>query len=142
MKIARILDDKGTFVATVSPEDSVLTLCQTLNQYKIGAAVVSADGSTVDGIASERDVIRSLAESGPEVLDQPVSSLMTEVVACAELDNNTDDLMLTMTERRIRHVPVLQDDSLAGIVSIGDVVRVTVAQLQDEKATLLGYITS
>lgn len=142
MKIARILDDKGTFVATVSPEDTVLALCQTLNQYKIGAAVVSADGATVDGIASERDVIRSLAESGPEILEQPVSAIMTEVVACAELDNNTDDLMLTMTERRIRHVPVLQDESLAGIVSIGDVVRVTVAQLQDEKATLLGYITS
>lgn len=142
MKIARILDQKGTFVATVSPDDTVLTLCQTLNQHKIGAAVVSADGSAVDGIASERDVIRSLAESGPGVLEQPVSSIMTEVVACAEMENNTDDLMLTMTERRIRHVPILQDESLAGIVSIGDVVRVTVAQLQDEKATLLGYITS
>jgi CBS domain-containing protein len=142
MKISRILDDKGTFVATVSPDDTVLTLCETLNQYKIGAVVVSADGSSVDGIASERDVIRNLAENGPSILEGPVSSIMTEAVACAELDNNTDDLMLTMTERRIRHVPVLQDDALAGIVSIGDVVRVTVAQLQDEKATLLGYITS
>ena len=67
---------------------------------------------------------------------------MTEAVAVCEMENNTDDLMLTMTERRIRHVPVVEGESLAGIVSIGDVVRVTVAELQDEKATLLGYITS
>jgi len=142
MKIARMLDDKGSFVATVSPEDTVLSLCQTLSQYNIGAVVVSADGRTVDGIASERDVIRQLAAHGPDILDGPVAEIMTETVACAELDNNTDDLMLTMTERRIRHVPVLKDDQLAGIVSIGDVVRVTLAQLEDEKATLLGYITS
>lgn len=142
MKVSSILTEKGSFVATVSPEDTVLELCKILSQHKIGAAVVSDDGSSVLGIASERDVIRNLAIDGPGLLDQPVASIMTEAVAVCEKGNSTDDLMLTMTERRIRHVPVVEDDSLAGIISIGDVVRVTVAELQDEKATLLGYITS
>lgn len=142
MKVSSILAEKGSFVATVSPHDTVLELCKVLSQHKIGAAVVSRDGSTVLGIASERDVIRGLAIDGPGLLDQPVESIMTEAVAVCEMGNNTDDLMLTMTERRIRHVPVVEEEALAGIISIGDVVRVTVAELQDEKATLLGYITS
>ena len=142
MKVSKILSEKGTFVATVSPQDTVLELCKVLSQHKIGAAVVSDDGEHVVGIASERDVIRSIAIDGAGVLDEPVQSIMTEAVAVCEMDNNTDDLMLTMTERRIRHVPVVEGESLAGIISIGDVVRVTVAELQDEKATLLGYITS
>lgn len=142
MKVSKILAEKGTFVATVSPQDTVQELCKVLSQHKIGAVVVSDDGEHVVGIASERDVIRSIAIDGAGVLDEPVQSIMTDAVAVCEKDNNTDDLMLTMTERRIRHVPVLEGESLAGIISIGDVVRVTVAELQDEKATLLGYITS
>lgn len=142
MRVSSILSDKGSFVATVSPEDSVAELCAVLSEHGIGAAVVTSDGTDVAGIASERDVVRAIARDGASVLQSPVSQIMTDAVAVCELDNNTDDLMLTMTERRIRHVPVMVDDTLSGIISIGDVVRVTVAELQEEKATLLGYITS
>jgi CBS domain-containing protein len=142
MKVKSILAEKGTFVATIGPEETVRELCAQLTEHNIGAAVVSPDGTTVVGIASERDVVRAIAKHGAAALDGPVSSLMTEVVAVCEPGNDTDDLMVTMTARRIRHVPVVADDALAGIVSIGDVVRVTVAELQEEKATLLGYITS
>lgn len=142
MKVKGILGEKGTFVATIAPTATVTELCALLTKHNIGAAVVSADGSKVVGIASERDVVRAVAAGGAAALEAPVSSLMTEVVAVCDPDNSTDDLMVTMTARRIRHVPVVTDESLAGIVSIGDVVRVTVAELQEEKATLLGYITS
>lgn len=142
MKVKSILAEKGTFVATISPDASVTDLCAMLTEHNIGAVVVSADGQTVDGIASERDVVRSIAQRGANVLDGPVSSVMTDVVAVCEPTHSTDDLMVTMTARRIRHVPVVEEDSLNGIISIGDVVRVTVAELQEEKATLLGYITS
>jgi CBS domain-containing protein len=142
MKVQSIIAEKGTFVATIAPEASVLELCALLTEHNIGAAVVSPDGSSVIGIASERDVVRAVARHGASVLEGPVSGLMTEVVAVCEPANSTDDLMVTMTERRIRHLPVVSDDALSGIISIGDVVRVTVAELQEEKATLLGYITS
>lgn len=142
MKVKSILGEKGTFVATIAPTATVTELCALLSKHNIGAAVVSSDGTTVEGIASERDVVRSIATGGSEVLQAPVSSVMTDVVAVCEPDNSTDDLMVTMTARRIRHVPVVEEESLSGIVSIGDVVRVTVAELQEEKATLLGYITS
>lgn len=142
MKVKSILAEKGSFVATISPDAMVTELCSLLTEHNIGAAVVSPDGSAVVGIASERDVVRAIADRGAEVLAAPVSALMTGVVAVCEPDNSTDDLMVTMTERRIRHLPVLKDDALDGIVSIGDVVRITVAELQEEKATLLGYITS
>lgn len=142
MKVKSILAEKGTFVATIAPDASVTELCALLTEHNIGAAVVSADGTTVAGIASERDVVRAVARAGASALDGPVSGVMTEVVAVCEPDNSTDDLMVTMTARRIRHVPVVDEESLTGIISIGDVVRVTVAELQEEKATLLGYITS
>ncbi|MCB0916548.1 MAG: CBS domain-containing protein [Actinobacteria bacterium] len=142
MKVKSILAEKGSFVATISPDATVTELCALLTEHNIGAAVVSPDGSEVVGIASERDVVRAIAAKGREILDAPVSDLMTGVVAVCEPSNSTDDLMMTMTERRIRHVPVLEEESLSGIISIGDVVRVTVAELQEEKATLLGYITS
>ncbi len=142
MKVKSILAEKGSFVATISPDATVTELCALLTEHNIGAAVVSPDGSEVVGIASERDVVRAIAANGREVLDAPVSNVMTGVVAVCEPGNSTDDLMVTMTERRIRHVPVVEAEGLSGIISIGDVVRVTVAELQEEKATLLGYITS
>lgn len=142
MRVKSILDEKGTYVATITPTATVTELCQMLTEHNIGAVVVSSDGKTVEGIASERDVVRAVAQQGPAVMETPVSELMTDVVAVCEPDNSTDDLMVTMTARRIRHVPVVAEEELSGIISIGDVVRVTVAELQEEKATLLGYITS
>lgn len=142
MRVKSILDEKGTYVATITPTATVTELCPMLTEHNIGAVVVSSDGKTVEGIASERDVVRAVAQQGPAVMETPVSELMTDVVAVCEPDNSTDDLMVTMTARRIRHVPVVAEEELSGIISIGDVVRVTVAELQEEKATLLGYITS
>lgn len=142
MKVKSILAEKGTFVATVAPDATVTQLCALLTQHNIGAAVVAPDGGAVVGIASERDVVRAIANRGPGILTAEVREIMTDIVAICEPDNSSADLMATMTERRIRHVPVYSDDALVGIVSIGDVVRVTVEELEEEKATLLGYITS
>lgn len=142
MKVKSVLDQKGTFVATIRPEATVVELCALLSKHNIGAVVVSSDGKEVAGIVSERDVVRSLAKDAEAMLTKRVADLMTEIVASCEPENNTDDLMVTMTARRVRHVPVLQNSELVGIVSIGDVVRVTMQELEDEKATLLGYITS
>lgn len=142
MKVKSVLDQKGTFVATIDPEASVVDLCALLSKHNIGAVVVSPDGKHVVGIASERDVVRALAREGSSVMDKRVADLMTDIVASCEPDNNTDDIMVTMTARRVRHVPVLSNEELVGIISIGDVVRVTMQELEDEKATLLGYITS
>ena len=142
MKVQSILARKGTFVATIPGDASVTQLCELLTKHNIGAVVVSPDGTNVTGIVSERDIVRAVATHGPDIFSRDVSDFMTEVVAVCEPDNTTDDLMVTMTARRVRHVPVVQDDALSGIVSIGDVVRVALEELQEEKATLLGYITS
>ena len=142
MKVQSILARKGTFVATIPGDASVTQLCELLSKHNVGAVVVSPDGTTVSGIVSERDIVRAVATHGPDIFTRDVSDFMTDVVAVCEPDNTTDDLMVTMTARRVRHVPVVVDDSLKGIVSIGDVVRVALEELQEEKATLLGYITS
>ncbi len=142
MKVQSILSRKGTFVATIPGDASITQLCELLTKHNIGAVVVSPDGTNVAGIVSERDIVRAVATHGPDIFSRDVSDFMTEVVAVCEPDNTTDDLMVTMTARRVRHVPVVQDDALSGIVSIGDVVRVALEELQEEKATLLGYITS
>lgn len=142
MKVQSILARKGTFVATIPGDASVTQLCELLTKHNIGAVVVSPDGTTVTGIVSERDIVRAVATHGPDIFSRDVSDFMTEVVAVCEPANTSDDLMVTMTARRVRHVPVVEDDSLTGIVSIGDVVRVALEELQEEKATLLGYITS
>lgn len=141
MKVSTILDQKGRTVVTVPPDASVAALADVLAQHNIGAVVVSADGVSVEGIVSERDVVRAIAARGVDAVEARIDAIMTPAVAVCEAGDSTDDLMLTMTERRIRHVPVVIDDKLDGIVSIGDVVRVTVAQLEEDKATLLGYIT-
>ncbi len=141
MKVSTILDQKGHSVVTVPPEATVDVLADVLAKHNIGAVVVSADGISVDGIVSERDVVRAIATLGADIVDARIDAIMTPAVAVCDAADSTDDLMLTMTERRIRHVPVVADEKLDGIVSIGDVVRVTVAQLEEDKATLLGYIT-
>ncbi len=140
MKVSSILTHKGTDVVTVTPETTVPELARILSEHNIGAVVVSSDGEAVEGIVSERDVVRAIAASA-EVLTWRVSQIQTEVVEVCEPGDRTAELMSTMTERRIRHIPVVTESKLAGIISIGDVVRVQVAQLEEDKATLLGYIT-
>jgi CBS domain-containing protein len=143
MKIADILRRKGHEVETVGPDDTVRHLVDRLAELRIGALVVSSDGQRVEGIVSERDVVRGLQESGAALLDRPVSSIMTAEVHTCEPSASVDDLMRLMTDQRIRHVPVVEDgDRLAGIVSIGDVVKRRMDELQDERDQLVGYISS
>lgn len=141
MLISDILRSKGAAVVTIRPEDSVRTLVAKLAEHNVGALVVSADGLAVAGIVSERDVARGL-HSDPDLLDAPVSRIMTANVHTRILNDSIEDLMVLMTEQRIRHVPVVTDDgALAGIVSIGDVVKGRIGQLEFEREQLEGYIS-
>ncbi|MEQ1787690.1 MAG: CBS domain-containing protein [Acidimicrobiales bacterium] len=136
----QILERKGREVATVLPEATVRAAAQALADVNVGALVVSPDGSTLVGIVSERDIVRRLAVDGPDLLDQPVSSLMkAEVHTCSGADT-IDQMMHLMSEHRIRHLPVLADGVLAGIISIGDVVKTRVDELETEKDQLVDYI--
>ncbi|MCT9930486.1 CBS domain-containing protein [Planotetraspora sp. A-T 1434] len=140
MLIGSILQAKGTSVATVPPDATVTELLATLAKLNIGAVVVSEDGVTIAGIVSERDIVRRLHERGADILTQPVSSIMTSEVRTCGPDANVDELRRTMTNHRVRHVPVVRDGRLAGIVSIGDVVKVAIEELETEKDALVGYL--
>ncbi|GAB3199250.1 CBS domain-containing protein [Geodermatophilus arenarius] len=140
MQIASLLRRKGPDVVTVAPDRPVRAALALLAEHRIGALVVSRGGGTVDGIVSERDVVRALHASGPEVLDGPVSALMTAEVRTCVPGASVHDLARTMTDHRIRHVPVVEDGRLLGIVSIGDVVKARLDELQEERDHLVDYI--
>ena len=142
MRITDVLRGKGSDVVTVAPHQPVTALLDLLAEHGVGALVVSSDGTSVEGIVSERDVVRSLQRDGAEMLGRPVSEIMTAEVHTAEPDAELDDLMRLMTARRFRHVPVLVEGRLAGIVSIGDVVKHRIDELQDERDHLEAYIHS
>ena len=140
MRIADVLRVKGSKVATISPDTTVTELISGLAQQNIGAmVVVGPDG--VLGIVSERDVVRRLNERGAEVLKQPVSEIMTSLVVTCAPSDAVDSLSALMTENRVRHVPVIVDGQLGGIVSIGDVVKTRMEELQAEQEQLHTYIT-
>jgi CBS domain-containing protein len=142
VKIAQILSSKGDFVATVEPSAPVSALLGLLAEHGVGAMVVSRDGRQIDGIVSERDVVRALADRGDSLLGTPVQEIMTAEVRCAPPDTHVDDLMGVMTDHRVRHVPVVDEDGLlVGIVSIGDVVKTRLSELEGERAALLDYVT-
>jgi CBS domain-containing protein len=142
MQVAKILARKGADVFTIEPDATVAVAVAELGERRVGALIVSSDGTTVAGIVSERDVVRRLAELGPAVLEQPVSSVMTaDVVTCTPMAT-TEELMTVVTERRIRHVPVLDDERLTGLVSIGDVVAARVRELEEEAQLLHDYISA
>jgi CBS domain-containing protein len=141
MRITDVLRRKGDVVVTVGPEQTVKGLLDLLAEHRVGALVVSTDGQTVEGIVSERDVVRKLQSDGAAALDYPISQIMTADVRTCTPDAAVDDLMVVMTERRVRHVPVVVDGKLAGIVSIGDVVKHRIDELQSERDQLTAYIT-
>ena len=126
-------------VVTVSPSATVRDLLGLLAEHNVGALVVSGDGGNVDGIVSERDVVRRL-HADADLLGATVESIMTTDVRTCTPDDQLDDLMSLMTERRIRHVPVCEDDRLVGIVSIGDVVKHKIDALQFERDQLDSYV--
>ncbi|HEU4811615.1 MAG TPA: CBS domain-containing protein [Nocardioides sp.] len=140
MRISDVLRAKPSHdVITINPEASVRELIALLAEHNVGALIVSSDGSTLDGIVSERDVVRRL-HGDDAVLEGAVSTIMTAVVETCDEETLLDDLMKTMTERRIRHVPVVKDGRIAGIISIGDVVKHRIDQLEFERDQLDHYV--
>jgi CBS domain-containing protein len=141
MNVVTILKQKGRAVTTASPNTTLLEVANKLSAKRIGAIVVVGAGGEVAGIVSERDIIRSLAAHGADCLGLPVSETMTkQVVTCQETDT-LDELMAMMTARRFRHLPVVTDGALVGIVSIGDVVKHHVAEVEMEATAMRDYIT-
>ena len=139
MRISDVLRGKGAQVVTIAPATSVRQLLDVLAEHNIGAAVVSHDGTTILGIVSERDVVRQLVR-GLEVLDRQVSAIMTDQVHTCDPHDTVDEVMHLMTLERIRHVPVLVNSRLAGLVSIGDVVKTRIGELEFEREQLADYI--
>jgi CBS domain-containing protein len=140
MSISDVLSTKGAYVETITPETSVAGLLTDLAVHNIGAmVVVSADG--LEGIVSERDVVRGLHEVGADLLRRPVADIMTTLVATCSPDDSVDSLSALMTTNRVRHVPVMVDGRLRGIVSIGDVVKTRMEELETEQQRLQAYIT-
>lgn len=140
MRISDVLGAKSSqAVVTIAPEARVRDLIALLAEHNVGALIVSSDGERVDGIVSERDVVRRLHSDGT-VIDNTVGAIMTSVVATCDEDTPVNELMKVMTERRIRHVPVVRDDKLVGIISIGDVVKHRIDQLEFERDQLDNYV--
>lgn len=140
MRISDVVRRKGGQVVTVTSDVTVQRLLEILEEHNIGALVVSDDGSTVHGIVSERDVVRHLRQGGVGLLEQTVATIMTTDVQTCTPDESTEDLARTMTDRRIRHVPVVVDGHLEAIVSIGDIVKWRIDELQTERDHLVDYI--
>jgi CBS domain-containing protein len=142
MRISDVLRVKGTRVVTVTPDTKVRQLLQVLADHGIGAVVVSVDGTSVDGIVSERDIVRALALRGAAVMSEPVTEIYTAEVRTVTPDTSLDDVMRLMTEHRMRHAPVVTDGALSGLVSIGDVVKNRMDELETERTALSDYITT
>ena len=141
MRISDVLRAKGTQVVTVTPDTRVRRLLAVLAEHQIGAVVVSHDGAAVDGIVSERDIVRALAKRGAAVMSEPVTAIYTAQVHTVTPQTQIEDVMRMMTERRVRHAPVVGDGGLQGIVSIGDVVKIRIGELESERTALSDYIT-
>lgn len=140
MRIGDVLRHKGAAVVTISPDATVAELLAGLAEHNIGAMVVfGPDG--LAGIVSERDVVRRLHTDGAALLTRPISKIMTPVVGTCSKSDTVDTISVLMTEQRVRHVPVLDDGKLVGIVSIGDVVKSRIEELEAEHAQLQSYIT-
>jgi CBS domain-containing protein len=138
--ISQILAGKGAFVATIPRDATVADTVDELHNHGVGALVVSSDGTHIDGIVSERDVVRWLYNQRRASLDEPVVSIMSSRVFTCTPEDDTESLMAVMTELRIRHVPVVEDGVLRGIVSIGDVIKSTIDGLQKDRKELFDYI--
>lgn len=141
VRVSAILERKGTDVVTVSRDTMLLAAAEALSRHGIGALVVSDDGDSVDGIVSERDIVHQLARFGTAAVKRSVAEMMSTEVRTCSPDAPIEELMALMTEQRIRHVPVMSDGQLCGIVSIGDIVKLRLDQLEVEKQTLEQYVT-
>ena len=142
MHVRGLLDSKGTRVVTAAPGATVADLAELLATHRIGAVVISSSDTTIDGIVSERDIVRALAARGASAMEETAAAIMTREVFTCDPDTTADQLAVLMTERRIRHVPVVAEGRLAGIISIGDVVKDRMRELETETQVLHEYIAN
>lgn len=142
MRVSSILSRKGSTVATTAPNAPLVEAINELRMRGVGALVVSTDGRHIEGIVAEREIVRRLAERGEAMLHEPVSSAMTVDVVTCDPDEDLEHLARRMTETRCRHLPVVVNGMLVGIVSIGDVVKARLEQLEEERRQLEEYITT
>ena len=151
MTIKHVLQAKGSDVATIAPDATLTELVDALAKYGIGAMVVSTDGTTIEGIVSERDIVRALRSDALPALRESrlihldrvtVRDIMTAEVTTCGPSPTIDEVMTLMTTSRIRHVPVTDEDSLVGIVSIGDIVKARISHLEWERSALVDYVTT
>ena len=140
MTVKTILSQKGSDVATIAPTANVADAIKTLCDRKIGALVVTGAGGRIIGIVSERDIVRTFGTHGATALDMPLTEVMTRKVVTCEPADKMSEIMELMTTGKFRHLPVLEEDRLVGIVSIGDVVKMRLAQLEHEQDALRDYI--
>ena len=142
MIVSHILKDKGSDVFTVSKESSIAEISSLLAEKRIGAIVVTDQNGAVEGIISERDIVRGLSQFGVSVLEKSADDLMTKNVITRGLSAHIDELMQEMTNSRIRHLPIVDDEKLVGVISIGDVVKNRVGELESEGNMLRDYIAT
>ena len=140
-RVASILQRKGYAVVTIGPQESLGTAAGSMTEHGVGSLVVTRDGRTVDGVLSERDVIRALARHGSGAIDLPVGQVTDPSVTICHPDTGIDELVVTMTQQRIRHLPVVEGGRLVGIVSIGDVVKWRMDELAMEARHLEAYVS-
>jgi CBS domain-containing protein len=142
MLVSDLLHTKGCAVATIASQATVGSAVADLVRHRVGALVVSQDGRHIEGIVSERDIVRSLSELRADLFEQPVSSIMSASVRVCSTMDDVESIMNLMTEQRIRHVPVVEAGELVGIVSIGDVVKSRINELERDRDELMEYITA
>jgi CBS domain-containing protein len=142
MNVEFILRNKGRSVFTIGPDEKIAAAVALLRRHDIGALVVSKDGRSVDGILSERDIVHALADNGDSVLGLDVAQLMSRRVITCKLSDSIADLMALMTDRRIRHLPVVESGVLAGMISIGDVVKNRLDEVESEATSMREFIAS
>jgi CBS domain-containing protein len=142
MNVEHILRDKGRNVTTMQPQQTLAEATRTLSERRIGAVIVSDSRQPVLGILSERDIVRAVAKEGPTALERPVSAHMTAKVVTCTGQFSITDVMELMTQGKFRHVPVVEGGELRGIVSIGDVVKHRLAEIEAEQQALREYIAT
>lgn len=141
MNVKHILERKGSAVTTITTNATIGEAARTLTEARIGAVVVSDDGTTINGILSERDIVRVIGTDGPSVLNRPVTAAMTANVITCKPDDRINVLMGMMTQRRIRHLPVTENGKMTGLISIGDVVKERIDEIESDAAAMRDYIT-
>lgn len=140
MHIAAVLKRKGSTIITANPEDRVDAVARQLAQHRIGAVLVMKGDGVPAGILSERDIVRAVAADGAAALERPAADLMTRELVTGRPSDTVSQIMAVMTERRIRHLPIVEEDRLVGLVSIGDVVKARLDDAELEVESLRGYV--